>query len=143
MSDGKLRPLAEGMGPLLAQALGDLAWCEAHGYEADMQAWHEAAGRGQEGPEPCRVDLAGAVIARRLGVRKRETRTPADFPEEVRKRLVALDLLRHGRVEDAMRRAASRGAKVGDRAIPAFCTDPAGWRKALARLAEEMAIAGD
>ena len=118
--------LPERMGPLLSHALEDLAWCRAHGYEVSLQGWHEGAHRDEEGQLRCSVDLAGAVMARSLGVGRSETRTPADYPEPLRGRLVALDMLSRGEVEDGIRRATGRKAKLGDRRVPCVVHGPGG-----------------
>lgn len=79
-------------------AVRDLEACEADPrYVVDMNTWHETF------PRSCGVCLAGAVMAKTLETPWRETRVPADFPDDDDwNRLWALNSVRKGHVDEAL-----------------------------------------
>lgn len=80
---------------LLLLALEDLQKVESDPrYVVDMGAWHSPNGK-------CRVCLAGAVMAGKLGVTPDQSMTPSRLPEALKLR--ALDFLRVGEIDLALR----------------------------------------
>ena len=63
--------------------------------------YHDSAFDSRDGKR-CDVCLAGAVMAKSLGVSPSESRAPEGFGEAVDSRLYALDALRNGSILDAM-----------------------------------------
>lgn len=70
------------------------------GYEVRWHFWHRPRPDG-----PCQVNLAGAVMARTLGVDREEPAEPGDFPRHDRIRLERLESIRTGGWRKALVRA--------------------------------------
>lgn len=85
---------------LIELALRDLAAVEADPrYVVDMLSWHSPLGT----TETCAVCLAGAVMARSLGVDRRMGSNPECFrDDDVTAKLMALDAFRRGNVSTAL-----------------------------------------
>ena len=77
---------------LLALALNDLRKVEkSKKYRVGMYVWHRPA----LDSTPCEVCMAGAVMAKTLGVSRYESRLPDSFPPPVECKLDALDAFRN------------------------------------------------
>ena len=82
---------------MIRLALADLRKCEADpAYGVDMGLCHEPI------DGVCYVDLAGAVMAQRLGADKTAEYAPKDFDRETEKKLKALGRLQWGTVGVAL-----------------------------------------
>ena len=103
---------------LIRQAVRDMDACRGDpGYRLEMGTWHKP---GQAG-EPCGVCLAGAVMAQTLEAPRGEMRGPGQYPEPIRRKMDALDLVRQGRVMAALH-------QLG-RSLP----DEVPWRREMPR----------
>lgn len=91
----------------LRQALQDLRSCEASGrYKVDMSHFHLPYTQSFLGlfrRTGCKVCLAGAVMAKRLGAHYEETATPSRYTGKTKRMLFALDYLREVEVVRAVR----------------------------------------
>lgn len=71
-------------------------------YKLAMTIWHEPAGRKLATEYNfCYVCLAGATIARRLGVSAIESVQPSSFETEIYHKLLAIDMVRVGELDRA------------------------------------------
>ena len=152
---GEAPRLPERLGALLEVGLGDLRACEASGgYRVEMRRWHEPARDGR-----CRVCLAGAVMARSLGV-PRDVMASAQgrhgpggewmdgcgeaWDDRTRGQLLALDRVHTGRVDAALAALAVGAWERGpppaglDREVPEYGTDRAGWHEAMEGLQQAL-----
>ncbi len=84
---------------LLKVALTDLEKCEKDPiYKIDMTKWHRPAGTNK-----CEVCLAGAVMAKSLKVYPNEELAPVDSSHSTARKLIAIDCLRMGDIDDGLR----------------------------------------
>ena len=82
---------------LIRIALKDLEACELDPkYQINMNSWHATI------DGKCAVCLAGAVMARTLGISPTRDVAPEDLESDLKHRLCALDCLRTGRVQFAL-----------------------------------------
>lgn len=82
---------------LIRMALIDLGKVErSKRYTVNMQVWHQPCG------ELCAVCLAGAVIAKELGVSPEVSVDPLEYSHEIKSKLFALESVRTGQIEDAV-----------------------------------------
>lgn len=83
---------------ILEMALEDLEAVEKQPkkYKVDMGDWHRP--EVIKGRTVCNVCLAGAVIANRFHVSPAKETAPIDFPDDVNRRLLALDKFRSGQL---------------------------------------------
>jgi hypothetical protein len=130
--------LPEKLSDLLNLALDDLGMVEADPkYKVVMIEWHS--------PSPsrthCQVCLAGAVMAKSLGVPPEALHAPADFAADVCDKLKALDALRLGTVELAFN-SIRVAPPFGNRRVPTYELDPKGWHIAMRQLATDLADSG-
>jgi signal recognition particle subunit SEC65 len=83
---------------LLAIALRDLEACENDSdYKIEMGVWHNGE------LSKCYVDMSGAVMAKTLLRKPKETLTPSDFPNVWKKRFLAIEKFRAGRIRKALK----------------------------------------
>ena len=86
---------------LIRVALADLSAIEADDrYVVDMSEWHRPAYDDDRGRKVCSVCLAGAVLAKTVGVPHKQTISTADLDQydRVEGRLRALDFFRLGEI---------------------------------------------
>lgn len=127
---------------LIRLALADLRKCEADpAYGIDMGLWHEPI------DGVCYVDLAGAVMAQRLGADKLAEYGPEDFDRETEKKLKALGRLQWGVVGEAMDILGVPDDNEGLDAIlnldvPEHEWDSKGFYKWMAIIADDLEKAG-
>lgn len=97
MSDSNVLP--DKPSALIRLALDDLEKVEKDGrYRVDMTQWH--GGWRPERDIPCRVCLAGAVMAKTLGTNLRASIVPRDSHDGYKLR--SLNDFREGRIEDGL-----------------------------------------
>jgi hypothetical protein len=90
--------LPDKLSDLIELALKDLELVEKDPrYRVDMSQWHYGA------EKVCVVCLAGAVIAKTLGAPRNKTYTPGKCSSDNRVKLRALDMVRCGYLNDAVR----------------------------------------
>jgi hypothetical protein len=127
---------------LIRAALDDLREVEAsEDYRVDMGIWHVRTRPGG----PCMVCLAGAVMAKSLGLGAGSgdysSHNPGDFPEE-KVKLMALEWFRCGEVGVGLRQMSQDrkviplGRHVVE--IPNYDTDPEGFHAALRSMADGL-----
>ena len=144
------RRLPEGLGALLRVAVADMDGCRGDPrYRLRMGAWHMPGRVGGVEGAPCEVCLAGAVMARSLGADPEEWLAPAEWTEDTRARLRALDLMRLGRVGEAFDRIGRRRPRGlrARRPMPGYDGDGGpvaygAFRDALLELACDLEQAG-
>ena len=122
-------------------------------YRVDMDAWHTPMFRSE-----CQVCLAGAVMAKRLGVEPDEyiaTPTRSPFTRKERAQLVALDEFRRGDVYSGLYRLVDAGLVAHSKVdlvrdadfdpssaimshVPAYGRDPSAFKAAMSRIAQEL-----
>ena len=91
---------------LLTVALNDLEACEKDtDYWIDMDIWHFP----NEYTKRCKVCLAGAVMAKSLGVSKEEALVPdiwkfkEEFSKDIDRKLMAINYFRTGLIREGLR----------------------------------------
>ncbi len=141
--------LPEKLSDLIDLALADLRKVEKDDrYAVDMATWHEPPGASlDEEATRCHVCFAGAVMAGTLGTMPNVVVLPSDFTSmgddpHTARRLLALDSVRNGFVEDALRElgAYSLPSDVEDHVdVPRYSThNPEPFHAAMAELAERL-----
>ena len=96
--------LPDKLGELLHVALADLLAVEQDpAYVVNMGYWHNPRTWGPDYTEPplCAVCLAGAVMATTLHADNQALMVPAMYPDSIRRKLMALDYLKDGRLPAA------------------------------------------
>ena len=126
---------------LIAIALTDLEACEADPYyEIDMGHWH--------GTPPfrttCHVCLAGAVMAKTVGVFLLASVEFAEFDWQSQAKFKALDLIRRGRVAAALAHLGEGLPLLRRRriSVTSYGSDPAAFKSDMRRIAATLAEAG-
>lgn len=119
---------------ILIEAIEAMEGLNRQIYEPYYRGWHRPIHLGET---PCLVCLAGAVIACRDDTRPYEKVTIHDFTGKERMKLLALDLLRAGRVNAAHLALYNKAAPVADVKIKYRYFD--GWEEADLFL-EEMRL---
>lgn len=113
---------------LLALALNDLKAVEADpNYTVDMKNWH------RPDKDVCAVCLAGAVMAKSLGVARDNSSNPDFFGKDVGLKLLDLDSLRCGVVPNDMRLS---------RNVHSYRENPQAWREDMVKLHTDLVEAG-
>lgn len=85
---------------LLRLALHDLELCEQDArYVVAMHFWHVY---DIDSYSRCAVCLAGAVMSQTLGIPVDCDAKPGYFPDQIERKLIGLDLLRKGKICDAL-----------------------------------------
>lgn len=123
---------------LIRVALRDLEKCErSRLYHVDMLDWHRPNGH-------CRVCLAGAVMAKSLGVPHNIKISPFDFEGEVMQKLRALNFFRCGFYDEAFYvLEIKRPEAFPDEAnITDYADDKAQFKRDMRKLASLLAKEG-
>lgn len=117
-------------------------------YVVDMDYWHMPAWEAESydhDEHACHVCLAGAVMARSLGVDVGDIAAPEDFGARAERKLLALNSFRLGNTAAAFVRLGlpdKEGAKF-DRNMPDFSPDdPRLFYHAMEKLASDLEAAG-
>jgi hypothetical protein len=136
-------PLPDKMSALIRLALADLEKAEKDPYHLiRMHSWHEyEAGY-------CHVCLAGAVMAGTLKVPASLTVTPKHFDTDTSRKLLAIDAMRDGNVDEAASWIYNDGAleergRGMDRDIAAYRANPLQFKRDMARLADDLEAIGE
>lgn len=141
--------LPDRLSDLIRVALADLRKVEkSKRYVVDMTRWH-ANEENEEGALRCHVCLAGAVMAKTLGIRA-DCNTNPDlidpFSRDVRKKLLALDEVRKGNVSAALYlldpRASLPAVIDGWQEAPPYVHSSKAFHKYLGDLADQLQAAG-
>ena len=134
--------LPEKASDLIELALADLAKCEKDShYNIDMGRFHVPT------TSKCLVCFAGAVMAKSLGVSRKESCHPTFFEEWNERRLSALDWFRCGAVVEALR---TMGVAVHEHLLALefkdvcnYEEDREKWREDMVSLAKELRDLGE
>jgi len=121
---------------LIRDAIHDLELQEKQeGVRIDMNEWHDPI-RGGGGA--CHQCLAGSVMSRRLGADTDARTSPINYPDDVRDRLYALNLLRGGEVNAAYRELKLELPYTlpSTTIIPRYHHDPAAFKAAMLAIAD-------
>ncbi len=135
-------PLPEKLSALVRLAVADLVACERDpAYRISMETYHAPLD-----DLCCWVCLAGTVIAKRLDAAPWHDVKPHDFIRSIDWKLLALDVIRQGNINWAL------NVFHGDHDlrfpfervdVPAYEDDPAGFKKALRRIADLLEKEGE
>lgn len=124
---------------LIRLALRDLEKAErSRLYTIDMDNWHLPNG-------VCKVCFAGSVMAFSLGARRHDRVEPEDFDNDTRRKLIALNYFRSGRIEYGlltMGRSLPPGVPDWDRSIRPYADDPSTFKSSMRSMAKMLAKAG-
>ena len=130
---------------LIRVALKDIRACEASDkYLIDMCSWHARARPGFN--LKCAVCFAGAVMAQTLGADPERDYHPSDFDGDTNSKMYALDRLRVGDVEGAIRELGVRSVEeegiLDERQITRYKEDPVKFKEEMEQLANDLETAG-
>ncbi len=130
---------------LITIALEDLEWVEKNRrYAVKMNHWHSPLKRGWFFNTPCKVCLAGAVMAHSLGIETDMSKSPSFFPTKYSEPLYAIDRLRCGDLSGAF--VVLRLPLCPDLPsrfdIPYYSDDPVGFKFRLSSMARSLASFG-
>lgn len=120
---------------LIRDAIADLTLQEqTEGVAIDMDEWHVVCGA------TCFQCLSGTAMSRRLGVGLGDIAAPRNFPEDVARRLEALDWFRRGRIRDAYKLLGLEGADGASdwRVADYYCYDPEPFKQDMLDLADYL-----
>lgn len=124
---------------LLRMALECLRSCESDlNYRVDMDETHSP---GMFDGDPTTIDLAGAVMARKLGASPGDYCLPAEFGDDDAK-LDALRLFSYGEVGDALECMNIHDVWGMDFPAPYYVKDKATWHDRMNDLADDLAVRG-
>lgn len=120
---------------LILVALADLEAVEKDpAYTVDMAKWHRFEGG------TCFVCLAGAVLAKTVGLYPQETVGPHSVKTEISDKMRALDSFRTGDVAGGLWYLEAEGEGIqSSMTVPLYDSDPAGFKGALRQIAEMLA----
>lgn len=114
-------------------------------YVIDLEIWHQpAVNVFNPDEEICKVCLAGAIMAKRLGVKKHEHSSPQRFPIETSHKLCALDYFHRGEVTKGLLSMGNSGKAPYERyPIPEYDPEnPHLFVEAMHQLAHELKACG-
>ena len=132
------KTLPDKLSALIKVGIRDIKQCERDPqYEIHMYAWHEPAGN------VCYVCLAGAVLAKSLGVSPDTYSCGMDLGDEVVRKTEALNEVRTGNVSGAI--CALTDCSNGEqfnRPITHYKSNPARFKSEMLQLAADLEAAG-
>lgn len=121
-----MNQLPDKLSDCLELALADLEKCEADPrYRILMSEWHEPLDSGQ-----CAVCLAGSVMAQTIGLPIENSVDFSDFDEHTQGRLCALNSLRCGGINEALKEVGIENQEIlSDYAcVRTYGTNPAAFK---------------
>lgn len=124
---------------LIRLALQDLEKAEkSRLYAIEMRDWHAPKG-------VCEVCFAGSVMAYSLGAKRHDLVTPRYFDDDTRRKLIALNFFRCGRIEDGlceMGHSLPAGVPSWDSSICHYADDHKHFKSSMRSMAKMLAKAG-
>lgn len=140
-----MKRLPNKVSKLVKLAIADLEWVErSKRYSIKMCSWFPSKKRPiQEGN--CSMCLAGAVMLRSLDARKLKKQCPSEFPRSINGKLLALDHLRCGSIDQFLESVGLWGNLTIHRVrilkaihIPEYRENPILFKENMLRIASSL-----
>lgn len=128
---------------LILLALKDLTLCEKDpNYGINMNSWHLSS-CGFEAGEYCQVCLAGSIIAKSLNAPIENSYRPTHFPSTIRYKLEALDAVRLGLPNRALRHLGREKQPMKDFVPVLYSRSPKKFKQSLRTVAKMLKLYGE